>query len=202
MREIDWKNEYSDEEGIIYLRPMTYDDAETYVNWRNSESVNKYFIYRGKFTVEGQKNWIRDNLETGKAASMMVCLTGKRFEDAAEGADENEGAELQSTADRAIGNVYLLNIDNINKKAEYGVMIGDESIRGKGLGTKIAKLMLKYAFDGLGLHRVYLRALEGNDRAVKSYMNAGFKKEGFLVDDVCIDGEFKSVTWMAAVSGR
>ena len=184
FEKIDWKNEYSDEEKTIYLRPMTEDDAETYVNWRNSESVNKYFIYRGKFTVEGQKRWIKDNLETGKAASMMICLMGE---------------DDLSEPGKPIGNVYLLNIDKENSKAEYGIMLGDEAARGKGIGTKAAKLMLKFAFEELGLHRVYLRALEENDRAIKSYENAGFVKEGILKDDVCIDGWYRNIVWMAAV---
>ena len=60
--------------------------------------------------------------------------------------------------------------------------------------------MLRYGFEELGLHRIYLRAIEGNERAVKSYENAGFVKEGFLRDDVVIDGKYVSVTWMAAIN--
>ncbi len=179
MREIDWKNEYCDEAGEIYLRPMTYDDAETFVNWRNSDDIKKFFIYREKFTKEGQIEWMKNNIDTGKAASMIVSLKGN---------------------DRPIGCVYFLGIDRVHKKAEYGVLIGEADARGKGYGTKIAKLMLKFGFKELSLHRICLRALEGNDRAIKSYENAGFRREGFLRDDVCIDGEFRNVVWMAALS--
>ena len=115
---------------------------------------------------------------------MMICLMGE---------------DDLSEPGKPIGNVYLLNIDKENSKAEYGIMLGDEAARGKGIGTKAAKLMLKFAFEELGLHRVYLRALEENDRAIKSYENAGFVKEGILKDDVCIDGWYRNIVWMAAV---
>ena len=179
MSNTDWKKEYCDEHGVIYIRPMTYDDAETFVNWRNSDAIKKFFIYREKFTTEGQIEWMKNNIDTGKAQSMIVCLT------------EN---------DRPIGCVYFLNIDKVHKKAEYGVLIGEADARGKGYGTKIAKIMLRYGFHALGLHRIYLRALEGNDRAVRTYENAGFRREGFLRGDVCIDGEFRNVIWMAALA--
>ncbi len=179
MRDIDWKNEYTDEEGKIYLRPMTYDDAETFVKWRNSDSVKKFFIYREKFTKEGQIAWMKNNVDTGKAVQMIVAM---------------------KDTDRPIGCVYFLAVDRTHNKAEYGVLIGEDDARGKGYGTKIAKLMLRFGFKELGLHRIYLRALEGNDRAIKSYENAGFKKEGFLTDDVLIDGEYRNVVWMAAVN--
>ncbi len=175
----DWKNKYSDEDGQIYIRPMTYDDAETFVRWRNSDAVKKYFIYREKFTREGQIAWMKNNVDTGRAAQMIVALVSD---------------------DRPIGCVYFLNIDRTHNKAEYGVLIGETDARGKGYGTKIAKLMLKFGFEDLGLHRIYLRALEGNDRAIRSYENAGFKKEGLLADDVLIDGEYVNVVWMAAIN--
>lgn len=176
MREIGWKKEYLFED--VYIRPMNYDDVDDVVRWRNSDGVRKYFIYRKDFTREGQIDWLKNHVETGEVAQMIICLANN---------------------DKPIGCVYIRDIDMNHKKGEYGVFIGEDDARGQGIGTKAAKLMLKYGFDELGLHRIYLRALEGNDRAIKSYENAGFVKEGFLKDDVCIDGKFESVIWMAAV---
>lgn len=181
LRAIDWKKEFSDKEKKIYIRPMTYGDVPDFVRWRNSEEVRKFYIYRGVFTVESQTAWMKANIDTGRAASMIVCE------------EEN---------DRPIGCVYLQNIDKTHNKAEYGVLIGEEDARGHGYGARIAGLMLKFAFEELKLHRVYLRALEGNERAIKGYVDAGFEKEGFLKDDVFIDGEYRNVIWMAAVNRK
>ena len=50
------------------------------------------------------------------------------------------------------------------------------------------------------LHRVYLRALSENLQAIRSYEKAGFVREGLLRDDVCIDGVYRDIVWMAAVN--
>ena len=42
--------EYSDVSAGVYLRPMTYDDTDLIVAWRNSDAVRKNFIYQALFT--------------------------------------------------------------------------------------------------------------------------------------------------------
>ena len=106
LRAIDWKKEFSDKEKKIYIRPMTYGDVPDFVRWRNSEEVRKFYIYRGVFTVESQTAWMKANIDTGRAASMIVCE------------EEN---------DRPIGCVYLQNIDKTHNKAEYGVLVVRDS---------------------------------------------------------------------------
>lgn len=165
----------------IYIRPMTYDDIDDIVRWRNSENVKKFFIYRGEFTHDNQVDWMKNHVETGEVAQMIIC-------------------RLLPGGEKKLGCVYIRDVDKKNKKGEYGIFIGEDDARGCGVGTKAAGLMLRYGFEELGLHRIYLRVLEGNDRAVKSYEKAGFKKEGFLKDDVFVDGEYLSVTWMAAIN--
>jgi RimJ/RimL family protein N-acetyltransferase len=102
--------------------------------------------------------------------------------------------------DTPYGSVYIRDIDTHHKKAEYGIFIGVPEARGRGIGTAAARLMLRYSFEEAGLHRIYLRALADNMQAIGSYEKAGFKREGYLKDDVCINGEFKDIVWMAAVS--
>ncbi len=169
----------SDRTAGIYLRPMTHDDTDLIVEWRNSEEVRRNFIYQEPFTREGHENWIATMIETGNAVQMMIC-----------------GLE----GDRPVGSVYIRDIDRRHKKAEYGIFIGEASARGRGLGTAAAELMLAYCFRTEKLHRVYLRALASNIPAIRSYEKAGFVREGYLKDDVCIDGKYRDIVWMAAVN--
>ena len=57
--------------------------------------------------------------------------------------------------------------------------------------------MIQYAFEQLSLHKLMLRVLAGNERAKKSYENAGFVQEAYLKDEVMLPEGFKDVILMA-----
>jgi len=76
-----------------------------------------------------------------------------------------------------IGNIGLHNIDWFYRKAELGIIIGERNYQGKGLATEAVKLLLKHAFQRLNLHKVYLRTEEENERAIKMFTAAGFKRK-------------------------
>ena len=171
--------EYRDEQAGIYLREMTYDDTEDIVRWRNSDSVRKNFIYQALFTRESHENWIRTMVETGKVVQMMIC---------------------ESATDKAVGSVYIRDIDTTHHKAEYGIFIGEDAARGRGYGTAAAKLMIRYCFEELGLHRLFLRVYAANEQAIRSYEKAGFEKEAYLREDVCIEGEYRDIVLMGILN--
>ncbi len=172
---------YRDEQAGIYLRLMTAEDTDLIVSWRNSDAVRKNFIYQELFTREGHEHWIHSQIETGHVVQTVIC---------------------DLATDKPLGSVYIRDIDRHHSKAEYGIFIGEPDARGRGVGTAAAKLMLAYCFGEERLHRVYLRALADNEQAIRSYEKAGFAREGFLRDDVCIDGQYRDIVWMAAVAGQ
>jgi len=173
------QRKYRDEAAGIYLRLMTYDDTDLIVKWRNSDAVRKNFIYQALFTRESHENWIRTKVETGDVVQTIIC---------------------DIVTDTPLGSVYIRDIDRHHNKAEYGIFIGEDEARGRGVGASAAKLMLRYCFEEMGLHRVYLRVFAENKQAIGSYEKAGFVKEGLLRDDVCIDGVYRDIVWMAAIA--
>lgn len=169
--------EYVDREVGIYLRLLTYEDTDLIVAWRNQDAVRKNFIYQELFTRQGHESWIKNMIETGKVVQMIIC---------------------DLATDKPLGSVYIRDIDRQHNKAEYGIFLGEA--RGRGIGTAAAKLMLRYCFEEEGLHRIYLRALSGNLQAIRSYEKAGFVREACLREDVCIDGVYHDIIWMAALN--
>lgn len=171
--------QYMDKETGIYLRPITLEDTDLIIAWRNSDAVRKYFIYQAPFTRQGHENWIRTKVNTGKVVQMMIC---------------------NISDDKPLGSVYIRDIDREHNKAEYGMFVGEPQARGRGVGTCAVKLMLRYCFEEEGLHRVYMRVFADNLQSIRSCEKGGFVKEGCLKDDVCIDGKYRDIIWMAAIN--
>ena len=162
----------------IYLRPMTGEDTDLIVKWRNEDFVRKNFIYQKPFTREGHLNWVETMVKTGKVVQFIICTS------------EN----------KPVGSVSLRDIDETHHKAEYGIFIGEREALSKGYGTEAAKLMIRYAFEERKLHKLMLRVLAGNDRAKKSYENAGFVQEAYLKDDVYLEDGYRDVILMAVIN--
>ena len=177
----------------IFLRPMTEEDTDLIVSWRNSDAVRTNFIYRELFTEQSHRQWIETMVNTGRVVQMVIC------ERTASNEEVDDGKHGQG---KPVGSVYIRDIDHTHHKGEYGIFIGEDSARGRGIGTAAAKLMIKYAFEELGLHKLFLRVFADNTRALGSYEKAGFKREAYLKDEVCIDGVYRDMVLMAVINEK
>jgi RimJ/RimL family protein N-acetyltransferase len=80
--------------------------------------------------------------------------------------------------DRMIGFVDLDGVLWNQGDAFVGIGLGERQFWGKGYGTDAMRILLRFAFSELNLHRVSLNVFEFNPRAIHSYEKAGFKVEG------------------------
>lgn len=154
----------------LIIRPITMDDTEMVVSWRNNPRVRDNFLYRGPFTAEIHENWMNTKVRDGKVIQFIV----------------EEILDQTDLTTRPIGSVYYRDVDMENKTAEYGIFIGEDDAAGHGYGNIIASWAVNYAKDVLKLKSLTLRALADNTSAVKSYENAGYKK--YKLEENFIDG--------------
>ena len=150
----------------VVLRPITDADTDCIVRWRNTPSVRDNFIFRQTFTPEMHRNWLKTKVATGEVVQYII---------------------VDKAADTAVGSVYYRDVDHTFNSAEYGIFIGEESVRGKGFGTETACLFTDFGFTALHLHRI-------------SYAAAGFVEEGTFRDMVRLDGVYRDVVFMAKIA--
>ncbi|MCC6166728.1 MAG: GNAT family N-acetyltransferase [Caldilineaceae bacterium] len=98
---------------------------------------------------------------------------------------------------QCIGAARLHMFDLSNRRARYAVGIFDPAYWGQGWGTAATTLVLRYAFETLRLHRVDLRVLAYNARAIRAYEKAGFVQEGIEREGALINGRWESDVWMS-----
>ena len=78
---------------------------------------------------------------------------------------------------RCIGSAGL-RVDPDQHSASYTVGLFVSALRGRGLGREVTRLVLAWAFDVLGAHRVQLEVLASNSLAINCYLACGFSQEG------------------------
>lgn len=87
-----------------------------------------------------------------------------------------------------LGTVRLDKVDLRDRRASLAIGLFDYGQLGKGYGTEAAREVLRFGFEQLGLHRVSLRVLAYNERAIRSYKKCGFKVEGRERETAFVDG--------------
>lgn len=97
--------------------------------------------------------------------------------DAEKGRNQFHFAIRAKSDDRLIGLVSLFWIHWMHGAAAMRLSIGQPDDRGRGYGSDALKIILRYAFDELNLHRIGATVFEYNPRAVKLLERAGFAVE-------------------------
>ena len=77
-----------------------------------------------------------------------------------------------------LGEAVLNEFDPDNESANYRGWLAGPHLFGQGYGTEIIRLVLDFALDIAGLHRVSLGVYDFNPRAQRVYEKCGFNYEG------------------------
>jgi RimJ/RimL family protein N-acetyltransferase len=86
------------------------------------------------------------------------------------------------------GVVRLHSLVERDKRARLAIGLLHPDLLGRGTGTTAIRVLLRHAFDALELHRVDLRVLSFNVRAVRCYEKCGFVREGIDRESAFVDG--------------
>lgn len=81
-----------------------------------------------------------------------------------------------------VGHFIMRYINGDHKIIRFGWVIVDSDVRGKGYGTEMLRLGLKYAFDILGAEKITIGVFEDNTPAHKCYQKVGFVDAGVTKD--------------------
>jgi RimJ/RimL family protein N-acetyltransferase len=160
----------------IYLRPHEEEDINLFEKWFNDP---EYRVLEG-YPLPQNKVELKRFFEEMCKDEKGVYL----------------GISLQEN-DRLIGSVSLFGIDRISRSVEFGIGIGEKDCWGKGYGTEAINLILDYCFDTLNMHRVWLRVRDYNQRAIRCYERAGFRREGILRESLYISGAYHDQVCMS-----
>lgn len=95
-----------------------------------------------------------------------------------------------------VGNISLQNIDWINRRAEFAILLGHPEAAGKGLATEASSLLLNHGFRRLNLKRVWLGVNAENQKALNLYKRLHFREEGRMREHIYSQGRYVDIVMM------
>lgn len=101
-----------------------------------------------------------------------------------------------------IGAGRLHSVDRLDQRASVAIGILDPAQLGKGLGSRALHLLVQYGFDRLGLHRLDLRVLDYNARAIAAYQKVGFTIEGRQRESARVGGDWHDDLMMGLLASE
>lgn len=96
-----------------------------------------------------------------------------------------------------IGVMGLHRIDMINRTATTGAALLKKQYWGKAHGSEAKMLLLKHAFDSLGLRKIKSSVLSSNPRSKRYNERCGYVSEGVLKDEKLKNGIYVDEILMA-----
>lgn len=162
----------------VYLRPMDESDVEgQYLQWVNSQVVYSTLASLHFPTTKSKLvDYIRNN--TGRTDSAFFGVMT---------ADQNE----------LIGTAKIGPIEWIDRHAYCALYIGNPDARGKGHGSEVVFLLLKYGFRVLNLRKISAGMIESNTASVRIFEKVGMKPDGRRKEQFFVNGHWEDHILMA-----
>ncbi|MCM3144890.1 GNAT family N-acetyltransferase [Brevibacillus sp. MER 51] len=169
----------------IYVRLVQESDAQSLLalEMRNRDFFQNFTGTREEtfYTLEGQIDRIKSALalkEEDRGYFFVIVKKGQ---------------------DEIIGEVILSEVVRENLQSCWIGYFLDKAHNGKGYMTEAVKLVVAYAFETLGLHRLEAGVMPHNIGSIKVLLKAGFHKEGIAKKNVKINGRWEDHQTLAIV---
>ena len=126
-----------------------------YLEWFSDNEVKKNITFKCK-NIDQLKNDVKKKLN--KKDSLFLSIHTK--------------------SNKHIGNIFFHNIDLKQNSAYMGILIGDKSWRGKGVGSETINSIVEKILIKKKIYYLFLGVSNKNKIAIKLYKKIGFKNHG------------------------
>jgi RimJ/RimL family protein N-acetyltransferase len=100
-----------------------------------------------------------------------------------------------------IGQINLFNWSHWEREAEVGLWLR-RSYWGQGLGTEALRLICRYGFRAMSLHRVEALVIVGNEGSKRALKKVGFREEGRSRESALVGGRWADIWRLGLLRGE
>ncbi len=141
----------------IDLTPMT--NALFHQYYRDYENDSDLYMDMAAFApYEYTPDWVEKYIQRKKAKKQLVFAVMEQG--------------------KPVGEVLLKNIDYDKGECTLGICLQNDSVKGRGIGTRAEQMILSYAAKELGMNTVYADAILKNTRSQHVLEKVGFVQIG------------------------
>lgn len=152
----------------VILRPVTVSDTNRLHRWINDKKINRFLGTEIPISLNKERKIVRKMSQPSKSYKHFIIETIATGE--------------------SIGMMSIHHIDYHNRQAITGAYLVP-SYWGRGYGSDAKMALLKYAFLRLKLNRIVSYVFPHNTRSVAYSLKCGYKKEGYLRENVIKKGK-------------
>ena len=143
----------------VGLRAIELADLDRLLEWRNRPSFRKFFREYRELSKEQQRMWFEKYVISDSNTIMFSIVS-------------LESEEL-------LGACGLCYINWIDRNADFSIYIGYQELYVDSLfADDAARVMIKYAFQELGLHRLWAEVYNFDQKKARMFERLGFSLEG------------------------
>ena len=162
----------------ITLRSVEREDLGRYVAWFNDPEGLHHLSLFLPMNYDDEVAWYEAQRQDARTQNFAI---------------------VRNREAKHIGSIGLMSINQREQSAELGIAIGDKTQWGQGYGQEAIELLLKFSFEEMNLHRIFLRVNITNTRGIRCYQKCGFVKEGQLREAVYHNGHFEDQLIMSVL---
>ena len=131
---------------MIILKPFQQSDFNEFISWIDSKEL-LVTIAGNVFTFPVTHAQLQKYLEEQKSIAFTITV---------------------EITNKPVGHAEIVLANNGTCKIDK-VLIGEKSMRGKGIGEQVMRELVKYAFEKLPVHTVELNVFDWNNAGIRCY---------------------------------
>jgi RimJ/RimL family protein N-acetyltransferase len=144
----------------VNLRALEEQDLEIIKHWRNNKHIKKVTREYRLLNMINQKTWFESIHKNNPPREIMFGIINKK--------------------NKLIGVCGLTYIDWKNRNSEISLYLAQMHWQKTKEIRDVLNILMKYAFDELGLHRLWVEIYEIANETIMLFKNMHFTEEGVL----------------------
>jgi UDP-4-amino-4,6-dideoxy-N-acetyl-beta-L-altrosamine N-acetyltransferase len=136
---------------VVRLSPLSIEDIELLRHWRNREDIVRYMEFQKHITAQEQRDWF-EHLDSQRDHYFII-----------------------KWQEQSVGMAHVNMVDETSQSAQVGLFMGEPAFSGTGIALKASLSLLEFAFESLGLMKVWAKVHQSNRVAFEYNKQLGFE---------------------------